>query len=100
MTITELADQTISTSIPEGNYIEAIEVAEYIQKYYPAGAVLPIEHDYAEEYTIERTKQIERILEEVRAKSGLDYGTNWDKWKAHFSSNTQIEVPIKELRDE
>jgi len=98
--ITELTDQTITTSIPQGNYIKAIEAAEYIQAYYPVGTVLPTDHGFAEQYTIERTKQIERILEVLRAKSGMDYGTNWDKWKTIFNSNTQIGIPLNEPHSE
>jgi len=99
-TITELTDQIITQSIPEGDYIEAIDAAEYIQGYYPVGVVLPADHEFAGEYTIERTKQIERILEELRAISGADYGTDWHKWKAQFRSNTQYISPVRESYSE
>ena len=87
-TITELADRAIITSIPQGSYMDAVDTAEYIQGYYPVGAVLPREHRFAEQYQIERTAQIERILVALRAETGSDFGTDWHAWKNSLANKS------------
>jgi len=80
-TVRELADRTLNTSIPQRDCIDAVENAEYIQRYYPVGAVLPETHPFAITYRTEREEQIDRILAGLRTETGADHGTNWSAWK-------------------
>lgn len=86
ITITELADHTLTESIPQGNYVEATEAAEYIQGYYPVGTVLPREHRFADQYTSARSKQIDRLLAALRVETGMDYGMDWAMWRKKLAN--------------
>jgi len=79
VTITDLADRTIQERIPHGRYSEAIDAAEYIRWYYPAGSVLPEDHPFAEEYEAERKRQIDRIRSALENAVGDDPSI-WEDW--------------------
>ncbi len=82
--ITEIADRAVNHEIPEGLFGDAISRAEYIDSYYPVGAVVREDHPFAERYSEERRKQIERITDALKDATGTDFGTNWSEWKDEF----------------
>ncbi len=80
-TVAELADRTVDTTIPQRDFRKAIEAAAYIKFYYPAGAVLPKDHPFAQEYEAERQRHIDRIRSALENGVGDMNSAVWEEWR-------------------
>ena len=85
----DLADQAIDIFIPQGRYRKAVDLAQAIVVSYPVGAVLPEGHSFADEYTALRQEQLERIAVALQESTGINYGTDWEKWSVALSEKNR-----------
>ena len=58
-----------------------VEICDWIEHYYPLGAVLPTWHPFAKQHEETRVAQINRIHAKLVKKFGADYGYEWSQWK-------------------
>ena len=92
-TLRHVADEAVRDLIPSGFYSKAIQRAEYMEGYYPVGAVIRSDHPFASEYTRLRNVEIRRVVRAMAEATGQNHGRDWTAWRAALKQHEPERSP-------